>query len=92
MISPKDWIRNFFLTRRNAYRDCFKGLSGEYVIADLAKFCNWNTAIPPGSAESMAYEEGKRRVFLRVRAQLMLTDERIEDLISQQIKDANSND
>lgn len=77
-------MQRLFRRRRDSYRDCFRGPAGERVLADLARFCNWNVAIPPGDAAAMAYEEGKRRVFLRIRSLTDMDDERLARLIGEE--------
>ena len=58
--------------------------AGGRVLADLARFCNWNVAIPPGDATGMAYEEGKRRVFLRIKSLAEMDDRRLARLLEEE--------
>lgn len=77
-------LRRLFRRRRDAYRDCFRGEAGARVLADLARFCNWNVAILPGDAAAMAYEEGKRRVFLRIKSLAEMDDSRLARLLEEE--------
>lgn len=80
-------VRNIFIRRRDAYRKTFSGLSGEWVLGDLARFCGWHSRNPPTSDLEMAYQEGRRDVYLRIVTQMNLTDDRIAQLIDQSGKD-----
>ncbi|MEQ8711195.1 MAG: hypothetical protein RIC36_19605 [Rhodospirillales bacterium] len=88
MSDISERLRRLFIRRRDSYRDCFRGPSGERVLADLAAFCNWNVAIPPGDAPAMAYEEGKRRVFLRIKSLAEMDDRRLSRLMDDGEDDA----
>jgi hypothetical protein len=65
------------LKLRSAYQTCFSGVAGETVLRDLYKFCN---AMQPthvmGNEYETAFNEGKRRVFLRIFHQMKIHDER----------------
>lgn len=84
MADPALILRRLFRRRRDDYRDCFRGEAGGRVLADLARFCNWNVAIPPGDAAAMAYEEGKRRVFLRLKSLAEMDDRRLARLLEEE--------
>lgn len=77
----------WLLKRKHSYRDCFqesdgKTLSsaGALVIRDLARFCRVYQGNAPRSAGgtidpiAMAMAEGRRQVFLRIQAQLNVSE------------------
>jgi len=69
-----------------AYRQVFEGSpEAEIALADLLEFCSiGRTQYQPGmSALDLAYEEGKRRVALRVTSFLHLADREIARRASQ---------
>ena len=60
---------------RAAYRGVFSGPDGELVLQDLLKFCNGgNQSFVPGEPYETAFNEGKRRVALRIVAFCEMTD------------------
>ncbi len=75
------------LRRNTSYKDCFQEadgktltLAGAYVIKDLARFCGaYKSNMPTngqGSVDThaMAVAEGRRQVYLRIVAQLSVTE------------------
>lgn len=80
-----DRIRRL-LQRKHSYRDCFQEADGEtltqagaYVIRDLARFCGaFKSSLPTSGngvdALAMAYAEGRRSVYLRIQAQLSVSE------------------
>jgi hypothetical protein len=55
---------------RLAYRTVFGGDSGKIVLESLAKFCNMdNTSVCEQKPDALQtfFNEGKRRVFLRIK-------------------------
>jgi len=65
------------LRLRAAYQECFKGVAGETVLRDLYKFCNvMQPTHVVGNEYETAYNEGKRRVFLRIFHEMKVHDER----------------
>jgi hypothetical protein len=86
------------LTRRQAYRRVFQVTDGivgnrdaEQVLADLARFCNFNeptTRVSPVSRTidplAMAQAEGRREVFLRINKFLHVSDADLARMQEQQ--------
>lgn len=69
--------RDFLFSRQQAYRQTFKGVYAERVLADLARFCRANdtTFLPDERAHLIL--EGRREVFLRIQRNLKLDQETI---------------
>ncbi|GEM_PF-5775705 len=67
--------------RRADYRQLFEGLEGRRVLADLYCFCGMaSPSFVPGRPDETAFNEGKRRVFLRIAGFMELDDERIRTM------------
>jgi hypothetical protein len=85
-LDPRRWWR---LTRKvNAYKSLEGAHGWEIVCADLADFCNYTrptTKISPVTASidpvAMAQAEGRREVFLRIKAMMDTNDVRIRQLM-----------
>lgn len=70
-------LKDFLITRQQAYQQTFTGVFAERVLADLAKFCKANdTAFHP-DARVHAVLEGRREVWLRLQKQLNLTQDQL---------------
>ncbi|MBK7366137.1 MAG: hypothetical protein IPI97_14565 [Nitrosomonas sp.] len=70
-------LKDFLITRQQAYQQTFNGVFAEKVLADLAKFCKANdTAFHP-DARVHAVLEGRREVWLRLQKQLNLTQDQL---------------
>ena len=69
-----DKARQFLARRRTAYVKTFVNPFGEEVLADLAKFCRANQTTFHDDARKHAVAEGRREVWLRIQAQLNLSD------------------
>jgi hypothetical protein len=68
---------------RNAYRALFdpEVPVAETVMRDLAAICCANTPTEvTGDTHATAHNNGKRRVFLHIKSQLAMTDERLDTL------------
>jgi len=75
------WFKTPQARLRDAYVAAFSGPAGEAVLADLLKFCNaGGTSFVPGAPDATAFEEGKRRVALRIAGYLNMTDEKILEI------------
>lgn len=58
--------------------------AGSAVLVDLFRFCNMDkSSFCPGDPYLTAYNEGARRVFLRVLGMLRMDERDIEDLMKQ---------
>lgn len=78
------------LTKRQSYRECFQepdgqtlSRSGELVMKDLARFCGpYKSNMPTNGhgavdTHAMAVAEGRRQVYLRILAQLSVSEANI---------------
>lgn len=78
------------LRRRAAYREVFTGEHGDVVFADLFDFCGARKpSFVPGSADETAFNEGKRRVMLRILGILEMDEETISRVV--RIEERNLN-
>lgn len=96
MRALTDRIRRL-LGRKLSYRDCFQEADGKtltkagaYVVRDLARFCGaFKSNLPAGvngvDPLAMAYAEGRRSVYLRLQAQLNVSE---ADIIAANGEDA----
>lgn len=58
---------NNLFNRKKQYRDVFLSPQGKEVLKDLLKFCHYNSpTFVPGDPHTSAYNEGMRRVILRI--------------------------
>ena len=73
-----DQVKDFLVTRAQAYKRTFSGIYGERVLTDLAKFCraDESTFNPDPRMEGML--QGRREVWLRVTKHLNLTDDQLQ--------------
>lgn len=69
--------RAFLKQRQLAYQRTFTGVSGEIVLADLAKFCRAHETTFHPDARMSAVLQGRHEVWVRISQQLHLTDEQI---------------
>jgi len=79
-----DVVREFLVTRGQAYRKTFKNVYGERVLIDLARFCraNESTFVPDPRAEGVL--QGRREVWLRISKHLNLTEDQLQDYFNPQ--------
>lgn len=75
----------FYLKQLNkAYKQLFtkENESGKIVLKDLFSFCNMDkSTFVEGDPYSSAYNEGMRRVYLRIAGMLRMDEEYINDLM-----------
>ena len=69
-----DKIRDFLIGRKQAYCQTFKGVHGEGVLTDLAKFCRANDSTFHPDPRTEGVLQGRREVWLRISSHLNLTD------------------
>lgn len=68
--------------RRADYRATFAGPAGRRTLSDLYRFCGMGSpSFVPGRPDETAFNEGRRRVFLRIAGMLELDDETIRRMI-----------
>ena len=66
---------------RNDYEAAFSSPQGERVLSDLRIFCGATKSSFDSDPYQTAYNEGLRRVWLRIESYLAMTDERILRLV-----------
>jgi len=72
------------LIRRRAYRATFNSIEGRKVLADLRRFCR--ASVPTADVNNVQATyllEGRREVWCRMMAHLMLTDDDVFNLIEE---------
>jgi len=74
-----DRIKDYLITRGQAYRFTFKGVHGEAVLQDLAKFCRADDTTFLPDARASAVLDGRREVWLRIQKHLNLTDDELQN-------------
>ena len=69
--------------RRADYRAAFGGPAGRRTLADLYRFCGMGSpSFVPGRPDETAFNEGRRRVFLRIAGLLELDEDTIRRMIA----------
>jgi hypothetical protein len=66
--------------RRADYHAVFTSEAGRRVLADLYRFCLMDQPCFAGDPHATAFNEGRRRVFLRILAVLRMTENDILQL------------
>lgn len=72
-----DEIRGFLRARSQSYRLTFKGLHGERVLGDLARFCRAHETTFTENDRTSALLEGRREVWNRIARHMNMTDEEL---------------
>jgi hypothetical protein len=85
MSDASAWRTLARLRRRRAdYRSVFDSDPGWRVIADLFRFCRMaQPSFVAGDSHATAYQEGMRRVFLRIAGILRMDEERFAQLLKE---------
>jgi|TARA_R110002126_G_scaffold73586_1_gene183470 hypothetical protein len=68
---------DFLKERGQKYRHTFKGINGEAVLDDLAKFCRANESTFHADARVEGIMQGRREVWLRIANHLNLTNDEL---------------
>ena len=78
VIHSAEQVKDFLVTRGQAYRKTFQTIYGERVLSDLAKFCraNESTFTPDPRAEGIL--QGRREVWLRISKHLNLSEDELQ--------------
>jgi len=78
VVQLAEQVRNFLITRGQAYRKTFNGVYAERVLTDLARFCraNESTFNPDPRAEGVL--QGRREVWLRIQKHLKLSEDELQ--------------
>lgn len=78
-------MRNNFtdiINRKTNYQQCFKTPAGEKVLQDLMLFCKYrDSSFVVGDPNQTAFNEGMRRVILRIIKFMEMTDDDINKII-----------
>ena len=72
-----DRVRDFLRTRGQDYRQTFKGVHGERVLSDLAKFCRAHDTTFNADARMEGILQGRREVWLRIAKHLNMTEDEL---------------
>ena len=65
----------------NAYKKTFTGPDAEVVLGDLLKFCKYrDSTFVPGQSDSTIFNEGTRRVILRILSFIEMDESKITKL------------
>lgn len=77
MSDALEEVKEFLVTRGQAYHKTFAGIYGERVLIDLARFCraNESTFSPDPRAEGIL--QGRREVWLRISKHLNLSEKEL---------------
>lgn len=74
--------KGYLMTRRMRYLKVFDNTNGEFVLADLAKFCRANQSTAHGDPQVAARLDGRREVWLRIQHHLKLSPDDLWKLYS----------
>lgn len=72
-----DKIKDFLTTRGQAYRSVFRGVYGERVLDDLAKFCRAHDSTFHSDPRAEGVLQGRREVWLRIARHLNMTEDQL---------------
>lgn len=72
-----DTVRDFLVTRAQAYQRTFKGIYGERVLTDLARFCRADESTFNKDPRIEGVLQGRREVWLRITKHLNLTEDEL---------------
>lgn len=73
-------IRELLLRKYRAYSRLAETEEGKEVIKDLQKFCYADKPTFDTDAMKMAYAEGRRSVFLRIKDATNITEQQLKEL------------
>jgi hypothetical protein len=79
-------VKDYLKTRGQAYRQTFKGVYGERVLTDLARFCRANASTFNSDPRLEGVLQGRREVWLRIAAHLNLTEDELQAYFNPQGK------
>lgn len=86
-MTPEEAILIFTDSKR-AYQVAFNSEAGKAVLADLAPFCRAEeTCVVPGDRDRTYVLEGRREVYLRIRAYLDLSPEQLVERFTRPAKE-----
>lgn len=86
-MNPEEALLIFTDCKR-AYQVAFNSEVGKAVLADLAPFCRADeTCVVPGDRDRTYVLEGRREVYLRIRAYLDLSPEQLVERFTRPAKE-----
>lgn len=86
-------LKEILSDRQRAYMLAFRSDAGAAVLADLAAFCRADeTCVVPGDRDLTYVLEGRREVFLRIKAHLDLTEDQLMERFTRPAKGAYGHD
>ena len=77
-------VRDFLVTRSQAYKQTFSGIYGERVLKDIARFCRANESTFNPDPRMEGVLQGRREVWLRISKHLNLTDDQLQSYFNPQ--------
>ena len=86
VIQLVDQVKDFLVTRAQAYKRTFSGIYGERVLIDLASFCRANESTFNPDARAEGVLQGRREVWLRISKHLNLTEDELQAYFNPQGK------
>jgi hypothetical protein len=86
VIQLVDQVKDFLVTRAQAYKRTFSGIYGERVLIDLASFCRANESTFNPDARAEGVLQGRREVWLRISKHLNLTEDELQTYFNPQGK------
>ena len=86
VIQLVDRVKDFLVTRAQAYKRTFSGIYGERVLIDLASFCRANESTFNPDARAEGVLQGRREVWLRISKHLNLTEDELQAYFNPQGK------
>lgn len=78
VVALAQTVRDFLVSRAQAYKRTFSGIYGERVLGDLAGFCRANESTFNPDPRMEGVLQGRREVWLRVTKHLNLTDDQLQ--------------
>ena len=78
VIQLAEQVKDFLITRAQAYKRTFNGIYGEKVLIDLARFCRANESTFNPDARAEGVLQGRREVWLRISKHLNLTEDELQ--------------
>ena len=86
-------LKQILSDRQRAYMLAFNTEAGKAILNDLAVFCRANeTCVVPGDRDRTYVLEGRREVFLRIRAHLDLTEDQLLENFTRPAQGAHGHD
>jgi len=86
VIQLAEQVKDFLVTRAQAYKRTFSGIYGERVLIDLASFCRANESTFNPDARAEGVLQGRREVWLRISKHLNLTEDELQAYFNPQGK------